>query len=99
MTLKELVDHIKEANHYITNIRCDEGSQIFLSLKGEDWWYAPYPHDCLDLDGDLQITDERFLGGTCGNLITVGKEVNQDEEVNEGDSVEELGESSQTLPG
>lgn len=77
MKIEELIAWMKDSGHYLVSVRCSECSTIFLSLKGESWWYTPYIQKCHKLEGDFEIEDDRWVGGSCGELVTV-KEVKAD---------------------
>ena len=73
MKIEELITWMKSSGHYLINIRCSECSTIFMDMKGET--FHMYSHNnCISLDTEIEIEDERFLGGTIGDLVTV-KEV------------------------
>jgi len=78
MNLEELICYTKESGHYLTHIRCSKCSTIFLSMQGEKLWQQTDPHPCFDLNlVYLEVEDERYLGGSCGNLVTV-KEIKKE---------------------
>ncbi len=80
MKLEDLISEAKES-HYLTHFRCGFCSEIFITIKsGELKWKKD---ECYDWSKELEIEDERYLGGSIGNLVTV-KEMKKEEEAIEG---------------
>ena len=63
MKIEELLAKMNE--HFSANVRCSECWEIFLSKKGERWWRTPYPHECVDLGGEV-VFWEAGVGVRCG---------------------------------
>ncbi len=74
MKLEGLIAWMKSSGHYLINIRCSECSTIFMDMKGDT--FKLYTHNnCTNImKAELEIEDERYLGGSVGELVTV-KEV------------------------
>jgi len=73
MTIDQLIHQIKENEHYLTNVRCEKCYTIFLSKKGDKFSWD-HRHKCFSVDSELEIEDERWIGGSCGYLITIKEE-------------------------
>lgn len=68
MTLQEVIANLN--NHFLINLRCSECSTIFMTIKDSKLEFIR-PCSCLNLEGEIEIEDERWLGGNCGELVTV----------------------------
>lgn len=72
MKVEDLIEYMNQRDSYIVNIRCNECLTIVMSKKGETFWHTLHIHSCWDKIEELEISDERELGGTVGLLVTVG---------------------------
>jgi len=68
MTLQEVI--LEMSNHFLVNFRCSECSTIFMTLKDSQLEFIR-PCSCLNLEGEIEVEDERWVGGNCGALVTI----------------------------
>ena len=73
MKVDSIVDYLKGLKSPVVNIRCYECYRVVIAKLGDKFW-AVKNHHCWDKIDEVEILDERYLGGTCGLLVTLGRE-------------------------
>jgi hypothetical protein len=70
--MEQLVQYIKNNKSLVINVRCNECYRVVLARHNDK--YSVYNHECWEHRDRVEILDSRMLGGTCGLLVTVGRE-------------------------